>query len=169
MIKTSMLSAAITAAMLTSSAGLAQAPQQPQPGAANAPMGNPMMQPGMNRQRFTPPTPPARLPMPEFPTPEELSEMAPPEPLTEEKIKERFAKRKAKMTEILNRDRKAAEKYAQDYARLQKHQADSLADIMAKAEKRREAILQRIDQMEQKVLERFKQNQAAEKQEAAAK
>ncbi len=159
MIKTSMLSAAITAAMLVSSAGQAQAPQQTQPGANDAPM----TYPGMNRPRFTPPAPPARMSMPEFPTPEELAEMAPPEPLTEEKIKEQFAKRKAKMTEILERDRKAAEKYAQDYARLQKHQADSLAEIMAKAEQRRQDILQRIDQMEQKVLERFKQNQAAAK------
>jgi uncharacterized membrane-anchored protein YhcB (DUF1043 family) len=89
--------------------------------------------------------------------------------MTEAKIKERFAKRKAAMTEMMERDRKAAEKYAQDYARLQKHQADTLAEIMANAEKRREDMLKRIDDMEKKVLQRFQESKAAEQKPAAAK
>ena len=158
MIKSSLLTAAVTAALFTTGSALAQAPQGQQ--MAPPPMGGPMER-EMQRPRFTPPPPPQKLPMPEFPTPDELAEMAPPEPMTEEKIKERFTKRKAKIEEAMDRDRKAAEKYAKDYARLQQHQADSLADIMARAEKRRQAILKRIDDMEQMVLERFHKKKAA--------
>ncbi len=156
MIKSSILSAAIASALLVSGSIQAQSGQN-----TAAQEGKPLPQQAMQHPYFAPPMPPKRIPMPKFPTAQELEKMAPPEPLTEEKIKERFAKRKARINETLERDRKAAEKYAQDYARLQKHQADSLAELMARAEKRREAILKRIDEMEQRVLQRFQEKNAA--------
>lgn len=101
--------------------------------------------------------------MTEFPSPDELARMAPPEPMTEEKIKQRFAKQKADLEANLERDRKAAERYAKDFARLQKFQADRLAEIMAKAEERRVEMLQRLEQQEKQVLEQFRQQQTPKK------
>ena len=115
----------------------------------------------MHHQDFRRPPMPPQF-MPEFPSPEELSRMTPPEPLTEEKIRQRFARQKANLQESLERDRKAAEKYASDFARMQKYQADRLAEIMADAEKRREMMLQRLEQREQELLEQFRQQQAPE-------
>jgi hypothetical protein len=119
-------------------------------------MPHPMYHPEFDRPDMSP-----RM-MPGFPSPEELARMAPPEPMTEEKIKQRFEKHKAALQESLDRDRKAAEKYAQDFARFQKYQADRLAEIMADAEKRREAMMQRLEQQEQRVLEDFRSQQQAE-------
>lgn len=162
MIKTSMLSATISAVLFLSSTASAQAPQMPKQDYYSAPsMGGPMKHHGMKPPRFTPPPPPPKMKMPNFPSAAELARMAPPEPMTEEKIKARFAKRKAALNEVMDRDRKAAEKYAQDFARLQKYQADRLAEIMSKAEKQREARLKRLDEQEQKMLERFRQSQSA--------
>lgn len=94
----------------------------------------------------------------DFPTADELARMTPPDPMTEEKIKQRFAKRKSVMNKVLEKDRKAAEKYAQEFSRFQKHQSDSLAQLMARAEKRREQMLQRLDEQEQQVLENFRKH-----------
>jgi hypothetical protein len=136
--------------------------QQPAPAFESHPMmpmlyGENMPSP-MYRPQFGRPDMSPRM-MPDFPSPEELERMAPPQPLTEEIIKQRFAKRKAALEENLDRDRKAAEKYAQDFARYQKYQADRLAEIMAEAEKRREAMLQRLEQHEQQMLEDFRSQQ----------
>ena len=114
----------------------------------------------MQAPAFKPPKAPQRPMFTEFPTPDELSRMTPPEPMTEEKIKARFAKRKAHVEEIVAQDRKHAEKYAKDFARFQKHQADQLAKIMSRAEKQRAAMLGRIDKREQRVLENFRQRNA---------
>ena len=97
----------------------------------------------------------------DFPTPEELARMTPPEPITEEKIKKRFAKHRARVEETIAFDRKQAEKYAKDFARYQKHQADQLAKIMARAEKQREQLLNRVNQYEQRALENFRNRNAS--------
>ena len=100
-----------------------------------------------------------RPPKPDFPSAEQLSRMLPPEPVTEDAIKQRFAEQRAHLTEELDRDRKAAEEYAKDFARMQKYRAEQLAEMMARAEQRREAMLQRLDEHEQAILQRFRQRQ----------
>ena len=110
-----------------------------------------------------------RPPKPTFPSAEQLSRMLPPEPVTEDAIKQRFADQRARLTEEIERDRKAAEEYAKDFARMQKFRAEQLAEMMGRAEKRREAMLQRLDEREQAVLERFRQRQQPESQPPAAK
>lgn len=105
---------------------------------------------------------PRKPSMYQFPSPQELARMAPPEPMTEKRIQERFAKQRAQMTEALDRDREAATRYAQDFSRYQKQQSDALAELMARAETRREAMLKRLDEREQQVLERFRQHQQAQ-------
>lgn len=135
MLKYTLISAAISAIFIMNSSALAQDPPFP------LKQGN---------------TQPGQAPYPNFPTPEQLANMAPAEPMTEEKIKARFTQRKAHMTAALERDRKSAEQYARNFARMQKHQADKLADIMANAEKRREKILKSINEQQQRVLENFR-------------
>lgn len=87
--------------------------------------------------------------------------MTPPEAMTEEKIKQRFAQRRGRMEQTIAHDRKEAEKYARDFARYQKFQADKLAEIMARAEKQRETMLNRIDIQETQALEKFNQQKNA--------
>ncbi len=99
----------------------------------------------------------------EFPTSEELSMMTPPEPITEEMIKKRFAKQKARVEKAVAFDRKQAEKYAKDFARYQKYQADQLAKIMAKAEKQRQKMIDRVDEQEKRALENFKKRTESRK------
>ena len=111
------------------------------------------------------PPPPMRSPrqqpgMMEFPTPQELSRMLPPDPITEADIQERFAKRREHINEMLERDRQAATRYAQDYARYQKAQSDRLAEMMARAEERRKSVLKRLEEQEQRALEYFRQRNA---------
>lgn len=120
-------------------------------------MPHPMRQPGLQHPEMPP-----RF-MPEFPSAQELARMAPPEPMTEEKIKQRFARQKADLQASIERDRKAAEKYASDFARLQKYQADRLAEMMARAEERREQMMQRLQQREDQVLQQFREQQAPAK------
>jgi hypothetical protein len=130
------------------------------------PMPPKMMKHPMPHPRFAPPRM-ERPPMPEFPSAEQLARMAPPEPITAEQIKERFAKRRAAMEKSMDRDRKAAEKYAKDFARLQKYRADRLAEIMAQAEERRQEVLKRLDEQEQAVLQRFNDDQQGGKRKPA--
>ena len=117
----------------------------------------------MPRPKYKRPTKPA------FPSAEQLSRMLPPEPVTEEAIKKRFAEQRAHLTEELERDRKAAEEYAKDFARMQKYRAEQLAEMMARAEKRREAVVQRLNEREQAILERFRQRQQPEAEKPAEK
>lgn len=101
---------------------------------------------------------------PGFPSPEQLARMTPPDSkMTEEKIRQHFAKRKEQMTESMERDRKDAENYARDFARMQKFQSDRLAKIMANAEKQREEMLKRLDAQEKHMLENFNKQQEASK------
>lgn len=148
MIKNSIKTSVMAAAFLIYNPAFAQmAPYSQQPGAIK----QPHMMP-----------PPAEAPMKfaDFPSAEELARMTPPKPMTEEKIKQRFAQRKTMLNKVLEKDRKAAEKYAQEFSRYQKHQSDSLAQLMARAEKRREQMLQRLDEQEQRVLENFRKRTA---------
>lgn len=168
----------IIALTLLGFTGLASA-QPPQPGYPGHPMmhGDNMPHPMMRGQNMPHPMPhpdlaPPRMPpmiAPGFPSPEELARMAPPEPMTEEKIKDRFAKQKVELQASLERDRKAAAKYASDFARLQKFQADRLAEIMAKAEERRESMLQRLEEQEKRALEQFREQQKPLEKPAADK
>ena len=163
------LSATVIALFTAPSSVLAQSPYQVP---AQAPMYNPMMaSPSMqhnpmHHQGGMMPAMPQDHPMdfqgmsgnqsfPEFPTPEQLANMVPPEPMTEEKIKDRFSKRKAMLSASLERDRKSAEKYAQDFARYQKHQAETLASIMKKAEERRQQMLKNLEQQEKHALAKY--------------
>ncbi len=113
------------------------------------------------RADFPPPAP-QRPDFSDFPTPEELARLAPPEPLTEAKIRQRFAEQREILQKAIEQDRKRAEKYARDFARYQKYQAQQLADIMAQAEKHRDQMLKRLDQREQQVLENFRQHKQPE-------
>ena len=158
--KTTLYSVAFLAAYSFTSTSFAQS-QQAMPKQMQQHMNMPMHQQNMNRPAFNPPEMPQRPSFNEFPTPNELARMTPPEPMTEEKIKQRFAKRKAHIEETIASDHKRAEKYAQDFARFQKHQADQLAKIMARAEKQREAMLSRVNEREQQVLENFRKRKAA--------
>ncbi len=105
-----------------------------------------------------PPPAPRRPDFSGFPTPEELARLAPPEPLTEAKIRQRFAEQREILQKAIEQDRKRAQKYARDFARYQKYQAQQLADIMAQAEQHRQQMLKRLDQREQRVLQNFRQH-----------
>ena len=83
--------------------------------------------------------------------------MTPPEPMTEEKIRQRYAKIKENILKSNEQDRKEAEKYARDFAKYQKYQAEQLRKIMAQAEQQRSNMLTKIAQQEQRALERFRQ------------
>jgi hypothetical protein len=110
-----------------------------------------------------PKRPPVKRPaLPPLPSAAQLQRMLPPEPPTEEAIKQRFSQQRAHLEETLERDRKAAEQYAKDFDRMQKFQAEQLAKIMASAEQRREAMLQRLNEHEQSMLERFRQMRSAQ-------
>jgi predicted acylesterase/phospholipase RssA len=159
---------AALAAMLGISAPLhaQQAPyggQRPMPRMMDN--GMPYPPPAPMKRQFTPPAmpePPVAISdappmMPRFPTPEELQQMMPPEPLTEEQIRQRFEERKQFITEMMERDRKAAERYAQDFARYQKYQSEQLAEIMKRAEAHRKAVLERLDRELEQALKRFEE------------
>lgn len=161
--KSSLFTTSITAMLFACGSALAQAPHASKNQQAMPYPPGPMSQRDMQRPpRFTPPPRPKRESMPAFPSAEQLARMAPPEPMTEEKIKERFAQRRAAVSEAMDEDRKAAEQYAEDFERLQKYRADQLTRMMDKAEERRQAMLKRIDDMEQKALERFREANAPE-------
>jgi hypothetical protein len=164
--KTLLIPAAFVAIAALGSSAIAQPiyPDNPD----MRPMPPKMMKHPMPYPRFAPPRM-ERPPMPEFPSAEQLARMAPPEPITVEQIKERFAKRRAAMEKSMDRDRKAAEKYAKDFARLQKYRADRLAEIMAQAEQRRQEVLKRLDEQEQAVLQRFQDDQQGNKPAEAKK
>ena len=118
------------------------------------------MMPSMPKgQEMSLPVMPGSQSFPDFPTPDQLANMIPPEPMTVEKIKSRFAKRKSLLSESMDRDRKSAEKYARDFAKYQKHQAETLAEIMSQAEKRRQQMLQQLELDEQHALSQFEQFQ----------
>ena len=159
MTKTSLLLAALASGLI---AGAPAQAQPPYPGAddmhARPDSRGAMMPPRMPRM-----APPSRMPPAhQFPSPDELARMVPPEPLTEEQIRERFASQRAQLKEMIERDREAATRYAQDFAKYQKQQSDMLARMMSRAEKKREAMLKALDSSEQMVLERFRQYQQAE-------
>jgi hypothetical protein len=117
----------------------------------------------INMPMFTPPPALERPAFAEFPTPDELAQLVPPEPLTEEKIKQRFAAQRELLQKAIEQDRQRAEKYARDFDRYQKYQADQLASIMSAAEKQRDLMLKRLELREQRVLENFRQrNQPVE-------
>ena len=156
--------------------GLSLPAQAQQPQAPYGPGGQPpmprMMDNGMPfpapaKRRFAPPAmpePPVAIdnapPMTlRFPTPEELQQLVPPEPLTEEQIRKRFEERKKFIQNMMERDRKAAEQYARDFARYQKYQSEQLAEIMKRAEQHRKAVLERIDREMEQALKRFQQRQ----------
>jgi len=131
---------------------------RPMPG--NMPQGADKIMPGsLPKPLFTPPPAAKRPVIPDFPTPQELARITPPEPMTEAKIKQRFAEQREVLQTAIERDRKRAEKYARDFDRYQKYQAQQLARIMADAERQRESMLKHIDQREQRVLENFRQHQ----------
>ena len=171
------LSAAVIALFAASSSALAQSPYQSpmyNPMIHSPSMGSPMqhqggMMPAMPQgHSMDMPGMPGNQSFPDFPTPEQLSNMVPPEPMTAEKIKDRFAKRKAMLTESLERDRKSAEKYAQNFARYQKHQAETLASIMKKAEERRQQTLENLEQQEKHALAKYAEFQQKSDQAPAA-
>ena len=88
--------------------------------------------------------------------------------LSEDKIKERFAAERERLQKTLENDRKAAEDYAKDFDRMQKFQAEQLAKMMAEAEKRREAMMNMLNEREQAMLARFKQEQEQSQEPAPA-
>jgi hypothetical protein len=148
--------------LFASQAVMAQS--MPADGAKPGPGGMPA--PGMKQpMRPMPPRPG----LPPLPTAEQLQRMLPPEPPTEEAIKQRFSQQRARLEETLERDRKAAEQYAKDFARMQKFQAGRLAQLMAQAEKRREAVIQRLNEHEQSMLERFRKMRSAQQPGAETK
>ena len=156
MIKNTIKTSVIAAAFIIYLPAFAQmAPYSQQPGAIKQP-------------HMTPPPVEAPMKFADFPSAEELARMTPPKPMTEEKIKQRFAQRKTMLNKVLEKDRKAAEKYAQEFSRYQKHQSDSLAQLMARAEKRREQMLQRLDEQEQRVLENFRKRTAPAENQASS-
>ncbi len=172
MIKQSFAAAAVAAVAGLSAPALAQqAPYGPagQPVMPQQGMGNamPWPQQAPMQGQFIPPMmvqPPAAIGnappmMARFPTPQELQQLTPPEPLTEEQIRKRFEQRKKYIREMMERDRKAAEKYAQDFARYQKYQAEQLAEMMKRAEEHRKAVLERIDREMEQALKQFQQRQ----------
>jgi len=152
---------AILATFSLTGSAFAQSQQQMPVGAQHnkMPMNSMMQNKMMNRPAFvyTPPTSEQPL-FNQFPTPEELARITPPAPMTEEKISKHFSRLKSRMEKTVAQDRKAAEKYAKDFARFQKHQADQLAKIMANAEKQREAMIKRVAEREKLVLEKFRKH-----------
>ncbi len=167
MIKNTLQWATLSATLIFHTTVFAQPPQSPMPFGNKHTWNEHMMHHGTDQSGYPPRNYPNRPPLPRFPTIEELDRLSPPEPMTEEKIKERFAAQKARITESIERDREAAKKYAEDFARMQKHQADRLAELMDKAEKRRGEILTRIDEQEQRALIYFRGRNAANNDESA--
>lgn len=161
-LKISIVVAALCAGSLASGA-FAQTRPMPE----NTLQGSDKIMPGsMPKPLFTPPPAFERPAFPDFPTPQELARMAPPEPMSEAKIKQRFAEQRELLQKAIEQDRKRAEKYARDFDRYQKYQAKQLARIMADAERQRELMLKHLDQREQRVLENFRQQQQDDNQAA---
>ena len=113
----------------------------------------------MKHPQYTPPPVAQRPAFVDFPTPQELARMTPPDPLTEQTIKQHFTKMKERAEKINAQDRKQAEKYAHDFARYQKFQAEQLKKMMDRAEQQRARILARIEEREQRMLEHFRELQ----------
>ena len=135
-----------------------QMPNHPLP-YSSMPQQNGMMQSMPGGHEMSLPGMTGNQSFPDFPTPDQLANMIPPEPMSAGKIMSRFAKRKTLLSESLDRDRQSAEKYARDFAKYQKHQAEMLAEIMSKAEKRRQQMLQRLDLDEKHALAQFEKYQ----------
>ena len=90
--------------------------------------------------------------------------------MSEKTIQEFYAKRRADLQERIEEDREAANEYAMEFEKLQKHESESLKRMMERAEQRYQAMLQRLDEKEKRALERFKQlNTPAEKPAETAK
>ena len=90
--------------------------------------------------------------------------------MSEQTIQEFYAQRRADMKERIEEDRQAANKYAEEFEKLQQYESESLKRMMERAEKRYQAMLTRIDEQEKRALDRFKQlQQPAEKPAEAAK
>jgi hypothetical protein len=160
--KTSFIATALVAGLMSSTTLQAQPPYA---GAADMAANNPTR--GAMQAPRLPRMSPSRTPaVHQFPSPGELARLVPPEPMTEARIQQQFAAQREQLLDMIERDRDAATRYAQDFAKYQKQQADALKDLMSRAEKRREAMLQHLDKREQQVLERFRQYQQA-KQSAA--
>ena len=153
------ITAILVTGLFLSLSTYAQDPDYPRGSNRMMPERMPMLDmpyPAMDVPPYIPPPPGAFT---DFPTAAELSRMVPREPITEDRIKKRFADRKEKLKKLLDQDRKAAVKYAQDFSKYQKQQADNLVKLMAKAEQRRTAIFKRLEAQEKRVLEQFRQQQ----------
>ncbi len=95
---------------------------------------------------------------PNFPTPQELEQMTPPEPMTIEKIKQQFSLHRKNLLKAIEEDKKAADKYARDFARYQEHQAKLLKTILDNASKQRLLAIQRLNQREEQAMAHFIKN-----------
>ncbi len=174
MIKTTMLSVAISA--IFSVSAMAQAPSAADR-SAGAYYGYQPQKPMPPRYRQRDYQPRAykerrqpRQPRPAFPSPQQLDRMKPVEPMTEETIKQYYSERRARMEERLKRDREAASSYSTDFEKLQQHENETLKKMMERAEQRREAMLKRLAEQEKRSLERFqKYQETAAKSEQPAK
>jgi len=96
---------------------------------------------------------------PNFPTPQELEQMTPPEPMTAEKITQQFSLHRKNLHKAIEEDKKAADKYARDFARYQQHQAKLLKTILDNASKQRLLAIQRLNQREEQAMAHFIKNQ----------
>ncbi|MBL7003467.1 MAG: hypothetical protein ISR69_05525 [Gammaproteobacteria bacterium] len=92
---------------------------------------------------------------PTFPSPEELKRMAPPKPMTEEALKQRLTLQIQRTKKVMAADKKRSAKYAEDFARYQKHQADTLAKMMAKADAQRMKVLNRMEEQQKQIIASF--------------
>ena len=63
------------------------------------------------------------------------------------------------MEERLKRDREAASSYSTDFEKLQQHENETLKKMMDRAEQRGAAMLKRLQEQEQRSLERYKKYQ----------
>ncbi len=163
MIKTTMLSVAITA--ILSMPAMAQAPSAADrsAGAYYGYQPQKPMPPRYRQRDYQPRAYPERRyprqPRPAFPSPQQLDRMTPAEPLSEETIKQYYAERRARMEERLKRDREAASSYSTDFEKLQQHENETLKKMMDRAEQRGAAMLKRLQEQEQRSLERYKKYQ----------
>ena len=165
MIKTTILSVAITSIISMSAMAQQSAPAERSAGAYYGHMPQKPMPPRYRQRDYRSPTVTERRrprqPRPAFPTPRQLDRMTPAEPMTEEAIKQYYAKRRANLNQRLEKDREAATSYSTDFEKLQKHESETLNKIMQRAEQRRERILKRLEEQEKLSLERFKKYQAS--------
>jgi len=91
-----------------------------------------------------------------FPSATEMRMMS---PMTEKKINERFAIQKANLQKIIDNDKKAAAKYAEDFAKYQKSQADQLKKMMTDADKQRAKTMENLELQHQMALQHLKKMQ----------